>query len=204
MGPLQCELNRRPKHTQAVLHAAAEIDGGRFLEILGGPGNLADAEAEVDALGEHLVVENKIVAVFPKGQAGEYLAAEVAVAGVILGQLDAQEQVLKSGEQAVGDVFVKWHASAQRGAANDAGTENDVIDTVGDHARHGGYEQRCVLIIGMDHDDDVGAGGQSFAVAGLLIAAIAVVAIVNEGLQAEPVRDFEGAIGTVIVDENAD
>ncbi len=73
-----------------------------------------------------------------------------------------------------------------------------------DHAGHGSCKQRRVLVIGVDHDDNIGAGGQSFPVAGLLIAAITVVAVVDEGLQAEAVRDFEGAIGTVIVDENAD
>ena len=139
----------------------------------------------------------------PQWEAGEHVAAEGAVSGVILGELDPQEQILKRGEQAVGDVFIKRHASAQRGAADNARAENNVIDSVGNHAGHGGYQQRRVLVVRMHHDDHVGAGGQSFAIAGLLIAAIAVVAIMGERLQAEPVRDFEGAIGAVVVDENA-
>src|SRR5208337_2138922 len=203
-GALEGELQSGCEHTEAILNAAAEIDGGGFLEILGGTGNFADAEAEIDALGEHLVVEDEIVAILPQRQAGEHVAAESAITGVILRQLDVQEQVLKSGEQAVGDVLVKRHASAQRSAAEDAGTENDVIHAVSDHARHGGYQQRRVLIIGMNHDDHVGAGGQSFAVASLLIAAVTVVAVVDEGRQAQPTRDFDSAIGTVVVDENAD
>src|ERR1019366_3132550 len=204
MGPLERKLKRGTEHPQSVLHAAPEIDGGGFLEILGGAGNFADAEPEVNALGEHLVVKNEIVAIFSEGQAGQHLAAESAIAGVILRQLDPQEKVFKSGEQPGGNVLVKGHASAQGGAANDAGTENDVIDAVGNHARHRRCQKRRVLIVGMDHDDDVGAGGQCFAVAGLLIAAIAVVAVVDKRLQTEPVRDFESAIGTVVVDQNAD
>ena len=129
---------------------------------------------------QHLIVENEIVAIFPQRQAGQHLSAESAIAGVILGELDVQEEVFKSGEQAVGDVFVKRHASAQRRASNDAGAEHDVIDAVSDHARHRGYKQRRVLIIGVNHDDNVSARGQSFAVAGLLIAAITVVAVVHE------------------------
>jgi hypothetical protein len=38
-----------------------------------------------------------------------------------------------------------------------------------------------ILIIGVHHDDDVGASGQRFAVASLLVAAVAVVSIMNEG-----------------------
>src|ERR1035437_6297676 len=128
MGPLERELKRGTEYPQSVLHAAPEIDGGGVLEILGVAGNFADAEPEVNALGEHLVVKNEIVAIFPEGQAGQHLAAESAIAGVILRQRDPQEKVFKSGEQPVGNVLVKGHASAQGGAANDAGTENDVIE----------------------------------------------------------------------------
>src|SRR5208282_4573748 len=158
-GALEGELQSGCEHSEAILHAAAEIDGGGLLEILGGAGNFADAEAEIDALGEHLVVEDEIVAILPQGQAGEYFAAESAITGVILRQLDVQEQVLKSGEQAVGDVFIKRHATAQRRAPEDAGTENNIIYAIGNHARHGGHKQRRVLVIGMHHDHYVSAGG---------------------------------------------
>jgi hypothetical protein len=64
-GALERELKRGSDHPESVLDAAAEIDGRGFLEILGGAGKFADAKAEVNALGEHLVVENEIVAIFP-------------------------------------------------------------------------------------------------------------------------------------------
>ena len=56
----------------------------------------------------------------------------------------------------------------------------------------------------MDHDDDVSAGGERFAIAGLLIAAVSVVTIVGEALQAELTRNFKSTVGAVVVDENAD
>jgi len=56
----------------------------------------------------------------------------------------------------------------------------------------------------MKHDDHVSAFGQSFAVAGLLIAAVTVVAIVLEDLQAEAACEIDGAVGAVVIDKNAD
>ena len=57
------------EHAQAILHAAAEIDGGGFLEVLGGAGDFADVEAKHDGLGDHLVVEDKVVGVLRAGEA---------------------------------------------------------------------------------------------------------------------------------------
>jgi hypothetical protein len=56
----------------------------------------------------------------------------------------------------------------------------------------------------MKHDDNVGAGVQSFAIAGLLIASVAVVAVVLEDVQAKAMRDIHGLIGAVVVNQNAD
>jgi len=55
----------------------------------------------------------------------------------------------------------------------------------------------------VDHDDDVGAGGQGFAIAGLLVASVAVVAVVDEILETEFLRHFHGAVFAVVVDEDA-
>ena len=41
-------------------------------------------------------------------------------------------------------------------------------------------QPRIVLIVGVDHHHDIGAGGQRLAIAGLLVAAIAVVAFVDK------------------------
>ena len=58
---LQAELKGCLEHPQAVGHAAAEIDGRGILEIPGGAGQLPDAITEPDDLGQHLVVEDKVV-----------------------------------------------------------------------------------------------------------------------------------------------
>ena len=88
-GTLKRELECGLQHFEAVGDAAAEIDGRSFLKILGGAGYFSNAEAEVDALGEHLVIENEIDAVLTKGQTSKDIAAEGAVSGVIFGELDA-------------------------------------------------------------------------------------------------------------------
>ena len=53
-----------------------------------------------------------------------------------------------------------------------------------------------VLVIGVQHDHDVGAGGQSLAIAGLLIASVTVVAIVLEDVKAETRGDFDGMVAS--------
>src|SRR5512146_3589595 len=61
---LQAELQRGGQHSQPVLHAAAEVDGRGFGKVLGGTRNFADVETEIHALGQHLVVENKVIGIF--------------------------------------------------------------------------------------------------------------------------------------------
>src|SRR5208283_1891900 len=93
----QRELQTGKQYTEAVFHAAAKIDGRRFFEILRRAGHFTDAKAEIHALGQHLVVENEVLRILQQRQRGQYLAAERAIASVVLGKFDAQEQVLKRG-----------------------------------------------------------------------------------------------------------
>src|ERR1700757_5194992 len=58
---LECELKCGEQNSQAIGHAAAEVDGGSLLEVLRGTRDFAGAEAKMNALSEHLVVENEIV-----------------------------------------------------------------------------------------------------------------------------------------------
>ena len=56
----------------------------------------------------------------------------------------------------------------------------------------------------MKHDHDVGSRGQGFAIAGLLVASVAVVAVVLEDIEAEAPAEINGVVGTVIVNQDAD
>ena len=55
----------------------------------------------------------------------------------------------------------------------------------------------------MHHNDDVSVFGESFAVAGLLIAAITIVAVVHKVHQAELARNFHGPVRAEIIDQDA-
>src|SRR5262245_19869524 len=101
---LQNKLHGRREHAQTVPNAPREIDRRRFSKILRRTRDLADAEAEVHALRQHLVVEYEIVRVLEQRQRLEDAAAERSVAGVILRQLRAEKEVLPQGQHAIGHI----------------------------------------------------------------------------------------------------
>ena len=76
-----------------------------------------DAKLEGDNLGEHLVIEDKIVGITQKRQPFEHFAREGPVTAVILGELGPAEKVLEERQCAVGEVLVERHSAAQCGAA---------------------------------------------------------------------------------------
>src|ERR1700722_2760897 len=117
---LQGELQGCSDYAQSVSHTAPEIDGGCLLEIFGRARDLANVEAEIYALRQHLVVEYKVVRVFQQGELYQDFATEGTIAGVIFGQLDPQKHILERGEKPVRDIFIEWHASMQRLSADDA------------------------------------------------------------------------------------
>lgn len=55
----QSKLQGCGYHSESIFHAAAEVDRRGFFEIFRGAGNFSPAEAESDALGEHLIVKDK-------------------------------------------------------------------------------------------------------------------------------------------------
>ena len=54
----------------------------------------------------------------------------------------------------------------------------------------------------MDHHDVIGLAGEGFRVAGLLVAAVALVAFVSDHGQAQFVGDGDGLVAAAVVDEN--
>src|ERR1700676_3547990 len=55
----------------------------------------------------------------------------------------------------------------------------------------------------MNHHDDVGAGGESARIAGLLVSTIAAVDFVNLHRQPQAVRDLHGGVTALVVDQDA-
>jgi hypothetical protein len=54
---------RNPEYSQAIFHAAAEIDRRCFFEIFGMTSDLCNLIPLHENLRNHLIVENKIIAV---------------------------------------------------------------------------------------------------------------------------------------------
>src|SRR5580658_684640 len=90
---LKFALQHGGEDSEAILHAATEIDGRCFLEVLGGAGDFADAIAEVNGLRQNLIVEDEVIRVLQQRKIQEDLPAESPEAGVILGQLCTGERI---------------------------------------------------------------------------------------------------------------
>src|ERR1017187_2077386 len=102
---VKCKLESRAHYAQSVGDATAEVDGGRLFKILCWTRYFADAKSEVYTLRQHLVVEHKVRRIFQQRQLGQDFAAERPIAGVIFGELYAQEQVLEGRQKTIGDVL---------------------------------------------------------------------------------------------------
>ena len=109
------------------------------------------------------------------GSVSSRLPRECTEAGVIFRQFDSEKKILECGQKAVGDVFVQRHPASQRSAAKNARGKHHVVDTAGDHACHRRNQGWCVLVVRVNHDDDIGARSKGFAIAGLLVAAVSVI-----------------------------
>jgi len=109
---------------------------------------------------------------------------------------------LKESQEAVGDVFVAGHAALQSGNTEDAGAQGGVIFRVSDHADEGNEQTRGVLVVGMDHDDDIRAATEGLAVTGLLVTAVAEILSMHEGDQAELAGEFGGAVLTAVINQD--
>ena len=77
------------------------------------------------------------------------------------------------------------------------------MQVVGDHRGQRGDELGRVLVIRVDHDDDVRAGLERKAVAGFLVAAVAGVFLVDMDADAgELGRDLHGVVVAAVVHED--
>ena len=154
-------------------------------------------------LREHLVVEHEVVGVVREVKGLEQFLGERTIAGVVFGKFRADHEVFRESEKAVGDEFPPRHAAEQRVATKNATAEHARMQVVGDHRGHRRNELWRVLIIGVHHDDDVGASFEREAVTGLLIAAVAGVFLVDVNFHAEELRcDFHGVVAAAVVHED--
>ena len=191
----------RAQHAEAVGHRAAEADLARILEVARRARNLADAHVEGQRLREHLVVEDEVLRIGAERQRLEHAPGECAEAGVVFRQARAGEHVLEAREHPVGVVLVARHAARERALAEHARAERHVVDAGGHERGERGDEPRLVLIVGVQHHDDVRARGERGGIAGLLVGAVARVGAVADRLQPEALGDGERRVVAGVVDE---
>ena len=104
---------------------------------------------------------------------------------------------------AVGEVLVGRHAAGARLAPRaDAVAEHHVAVAAAQQSHQVRHQPRVVLVVGVDHHHDVGAARQRLAVAGLLVAAVAEVALVLDHREAEPAGERHGAVAAAVVHQD--
>jgi hypothetical protein len=131
------------------------------------------------------------------------LAGEGAIAGVIFSQFLPEQDVLEKGEGAVEDVFIQRHAAMEGAFPQGTGAEDALIDVVGDEPGHRGDQLGGILVIRMEHDDDVGANLECFIVAGFLVAAIASVLFMSDDMvDAEFFGHGDGVVPAIVIYED--
>ena len=188
---------------QPVDGAVLDVDGGGLLEIFRRAGDLGDLVALVADLGDNLVVEDEIIRQHVEVDAPQHLARIGPIAGMVFRQLVAHQQVLEEGEAAVGDILVDRHASFQRALTQNTGGEDHLINPVGDEVDHRLQEERRVLVVGMEHHDDVRPDLERLVVAGLLVAAVAFVLIVLDDIfDAQLLGHLDRVVAAAVVDQD--
>src|SRR5213593_989387 len=161
---------------EAIDDAAPEADRAGLLEVTGRDGDLADPIAHTRGhhLRDQLLVEHEVVAVAVIGDRLEEAAAVGAQAGVEFGQAETEREILDAREESVADVLPPGHATRKR-VAEEPVAEHQFPLTRGDRGDQGRDPRRVVLVVRVEHHDDVGACGERRVVAGLLVPAVPAV-----------------------------
>ena len=76
-----------------------------------------------------------------------------------------------------------------------------IVHAASDHRGHRGDESRVVLVVWMDHDDNIGPKSQSLTVACLLVRAVTEVLAVDERSNTELHGAGNGRVGAGVVDQ---
>ena len=199
---MQAVAGQEHQDAQPVDGRRREARRRRLREIARRHRDLRDAEAAGDDLRDDLLVEHEAVRVQREVDALEHLPAEGTVAGVELGERQTERAIFCAREEAVRDVLPPGHPLGQRRAALQPRAEHYVGLPTDDRFDDLRNQPRIVLVVRVDHDHDVRPGAQRFRVAGLLVRAVAVVAVVHEDLEAELSRDVERGVGRAVVHQD--
>src|SRR5579872_3534055 len=98
---------------------------------------------------------------------------------MVFRELGSDQQILDQGENPVGKVFPEWHPASEGVAAENTAAQDARMQAGSDQGNHRGNELWSVLIVGVNHDDDISPGLQREAVTRLLVGAVTPVQLMN-------------------------
>ncbi len=194
--------NRNAENAEPVPNGSEKIDRRCFFEVLRRTGDFAKQKIFLKNLRENLIIEDEILGVVRKRNRFEYFPRVRPIAGVVLGKLRTEEKVLCKREEAVAHVFPERHPAAQRMPPKDARCDYGIVGAVDDHRTHRKDEMRIVLIIRMQHHDNVCMTIESGLVTCLLVSAVPAVPVMHDGRDAECRRLLRRVIPAAIVNKN--
>src|SRR5262249_44391561 len=185
-----------------VAHTPAERDARGIRGVAYRHGHVAESIAEVDALNEELRVEDEIVRVHQEWDRLEHLAPVAAQPAVKVAQVLSERDVLEDRQPAICDVLPDWHAALERlTPGTDPRAQDHVADPELDEPDKVRNPPAGVLIVRMNHQDDLGGALQCRSVARLLIGPVAAIRAVLDDPQPELACDRDGIVARAVVDQ---
>src|SRR4030042_4521498 len=103
---------------------------------------------------------------------------------MVFSEIHVESRVLQGGQKDVPQVLPFGHAALKGLSAQHPRSKDGVTLVVKQRRDELGDDGRVILMVGMDHDHDIAAELERLAVAGLLVAAIPLVFLMDE--DAEP------------------
>lgn len=202
-GALKKMDKRNFHHPKAVLDASGQVDRRRFLKIFSRAGHFGNLETGINNLGEHFIVENEIIRIGFKGNGAKHLATESPVARMVFREFIIDQYILEQREEAVCPIFVDRHASAQGAFSQDPASQHHGVEIIADDIDHAGDEEWRVLVIRMQHDDNIRVDFKGLLVQRFLIAPISFVLFVADDMvDAEVTGFFNGIVAAGIIAQN--
>ena len=126
-----------------------------------------------------------------------------AVAGMKIRHVLAEHQIFYGGKQAVENIFIGRHAAGERFMPGpDARAQDDIADTDIQKPEDIGNQAAVVLVVGVDHDDNVRAPLERLRVAGFLVSPVAAVVRMHNGVNPKGAGYLGSIVFAVIIHQN--
>jgi hypothetical protein len=164
--------------------------------------DVSQTKTEIYGLNKKLGIENEVVAVPFKGNYFQDLTAIHAEATVKLAQVLTQAEVFEDGQGPIANVLPPRHATAERLSSSTHPVPQDYVTNPQFDKRHSmGYDPRVILIVRVNHHNDVRPVFQTIAVAGFLVTAVTAITVMDQNLQSHAAGQGHRSVGAPIIHE---